>query len=298
MLQIKLAAAGWEVTLPTGQRRLHQLDEPVTPPPPQPLRGELLGEAETLLTDWISHAEVRLPAAALLTLWAHAACAVREGSPDEARRIAAFLVDQLRAHDERYAEMPARLAAPGEEQVPGYQVLDPGLRRLMSAAARWCTRADLAITPTVPHASGPRTVHAVARWIVSQPDISDWIYRGNEDAAGTYLVTVEMPDQSRRVLRDRDARTGDLRWGYGGTGAHDLSSVLLADILDCYRECPGCFGVIPLAADIIKCRLCHNSGMRPGTPQAERDLLIKVIAGLPDKFERTRLELLRTIAEM
>ena len=81
MLQVRLAAAGWPVSLPTGQRRLHELDEPVTPPPPRPLPGELVSEAETLFTHWIGHAEVRLPAAALMTLWAHAACAVRDGPP-------------------------------------------------------------------------------------------------------------------------------------------------------------------------------------------------------------------------
>jgi hypothetical protein len=296
MLQIRLVAAGWAVSLPTGQRRLDELFEPVTPDPPLPLHDELLSEAEELFTHWISHAEVCLPAAALITLWAHAACALRAGSPGEAHRIAAFLAEQLRVHDERYAEMPAPLAALDEEQAPGFQPLDIRLRRVISAAARWCARADPGITPTIPSAAGPRTARAIARWLVSQPDSSNWIYRGNEDAAGTHLVTVEMPDQSRRVLRDRDVRTGDLRWGYTGTGAHDLSTVLLADILDSNRECPACFGVIPLAANIIRCRSCGNSGRRHGTMRAERDLLIKVIDRLPEKFERTRLELLRAIA--
>ena len=102
-----------------------------------------------------------------------------------------------------------------------------------------------------------------------------------------------MPDGSRRVLRDTDVRTGDLRWGYTGTGAHDLSSVLLADTLACHRECPDCFGVIPLAADMIRCRSCSNTGLRSGTGRAEHDLLINVIADLPEEFERTRLGLLR-----
>ena len=33
MLQARLAAAGWPVSLPSGQRRLSELDAPVTPPP-------------------------------------------------------------------------------------------------------------------------------------------------------------------------------------------------------------------------------------------------------------------------
>jgi ribosomal protein L40E len=92
-------------------------------------------------------------------------------------------------------------------------------------------------------------------------------------------------------------RTGDLRWGYTGTGAHDLSSVLLADILAGHRElrCPDCFGVSPLAADMIRCRSCHNTGLRPGTRQAEDHLLTEVIANLPEEFERTRLEFLHAI---
>ena len=101
-----------------------------------------------------------------------------------------------------------------------------------------------------------------------------------------------------RVLRDQEVRTGNLRWGYTGTGAHDLSSALLADILAGYHECPDCLGVITLAADIITCRACFNSGMRPGTMQAERDLLTKVIGRLPEEFERTRLELLRAMTEI
>ncbi len=90
----------------------------MAPTPPQSLPGELLIEIEGLLAHWIGHPEVRLPAAALLTLWAHAACALRLGSSDEAHRIAAFLAELLRVHDERYADMPAPLAAPGEEQAP------------------------------------------------------------------------------------------------------------------------------------------------------------------------------------
>jgi len=134
---------------------------------------------------------------------------------------------------------------------------------------------------------GPRTVRTIARWLVSQPDTCNWIYRGGEDAAETHLITVEMPDHSRRVLRDSEIRTGDLRWGYTGTGAHSRL----------YGECPNCFGAIPFAADVIQCKSCFNSGIRPGTRRAEGDLLIKVIDRLPEKFERTRLDLLRAVAE-
>jgi len=295
MLQIRLAAAGWPVDLPSGQRRVHELDELVTQPPARPLSGEVLRETEELFTHWIGHGEGRLPAAALITLWAHAACAMRDGSPEEAARIATFLTEQLRDYDNKYAEMPAPLAAPGEEQRPGYQPLDPQLRRLILTAARWCIRANPDITPTIPHAAGPRTVHAVARWLVAQPETAEWTYRGGDDVAGTHLVTVEMPDHSRRVLRDRNVRTGDLTWGYGGSGPHALSAVLLADILADQRWCRDCLGVTPLAAEMITCSSCSNSGMLHGTRAAEGDLVTTVIAQLPEEFERTRLQLLRSI---
>jgi hypothetical protein len=296
MLQTQLAAAGWPVCLPSGQRRFHELAEPVTPPPPRPLHGAVLREAEELFADWIGHAEIRLPVAALIALWAHATCAVQHGSPDEARRIAAFLTAQLSDYDKRYAEMPAPVAAPGQEQIPGFQALNPHLRRLISTASRWCMRADPRVTPTIPGAPGPQSVQAIAGRLASSPGTRDWTYRGGEDVAGTHLVTVEMPDRSRRVLRDHDVRTGDLRWGYTGTGAHDLAAALLADILDCHRDCPDCFGAIPLAAGIITCRSCGTSGMRLGTGRAEDALLIKAIDSMPENFEQTRLELLRSVA--
>ena len=90
-------------------------------------------------------------------------------------------------------------------------------------------------------------------------------------------------------------RTGDLTWGYVGTGSHNLSAVLLADILADQRWCHDCLGVIPLAADMITCGSCSNTGMLLGTMAAEGDLLTKVIAELPEEFNRTRVELLLTL---
>lgn len=293
MLQARLAAAGWPVDLPSGQGRVYQLDDPTTPPPAHPLPGDLLDQVEELFAHWIGHAQPRLTAASLLTLWAHAACAAHNGSPEEAQRISTFLTDHLREYHERYAEMAAPLAEPGEEQRPGYQQLDPQLRRIISAAIRWCARADPGVTPTIPHASGPRTAHAVARWLLTQPDTDDWIYHGAGETPTTRpLITVEMSDQSRRILRDQDLRTGDLTWGYHGTGPHDLSAVLLTDILADQRWCRDCFGVSPVAANLITCGSCFNTGALRGTRQAENLLLTNTIGNLPENFERTRHELL------
>lgn len=292
MLQTRLAAAGWPVDLPSGQRRVHESDEPVTRPAARPLSGEILSEAEELFSRWLGHGEIRLPTAALMALWAHAACAARDGALDEVQRIAALLTDHLHA----YAGMPAPVAAPGEEQQPLYQPLDPGLRRLVLAAVRWCKRADPLITPTIPRAAGPRSVQAMARWLAAQPDTANWIYRGDKKVDEQPIIIVEMPDRSRRVLRDAEVRTGDLTWGYYGSGPHDLATVLLADILADHRECPDCLGAGPLAAGMIRCRSCSNTGRRPGTRKAERRLLATIIGKLPEQFERNRLELLSTIS--
>jgi hypothetical protein len=233
-----------------------------------------------------------------MILWAYAACAGRDGDSDEARRVGAFLAEQLRAYDDRTAEMPAPLAAPAEEQQPGFQPLDPNLRRLTSAAIRWCKRADPAISPTTPRAPGLRTVREIGRWLVSQSDTPNWIYRGGQNADETRLITVQMPDQSRRVLRDAELRTDDLNWGCHGTGPHNLAPVLLADILADHHECPDCLGASPLAADMVRCRSCTNTGKRPGTARAEGRLLDAVIGKLPGQFEQTQLEILRTVADI
>jgi hypothetical protein len=295
VLQVRLAAAGWPVGLPSGQRPTHALDESASPPTPQPLSGTALAEAETLFKDWLGHEDSRLAMGALITLWAHAACAARNGSADEVQRIAGFLTDQVNKHNQRLAEMPAPFAAPGEEQAPGFQELNSHLRRVISAAIRWCSKADSKVTPTIPHAPGPRTARAIARQLASDPGTEDWSYRGMKDVEGTNLVTVQMPDGSRRVLRDRDVRTGGLTWGYGGTGPHDLAKALVLDILADHHRCPDCLGTIALAANSVVCGACSNTGVRRGVRRTRSAALAKIIVELPGEFERTRIDLLRSI---
>lgn len=298
MLQARLVAAGWPIDQPSGQWRTHALDEPVSPSTPHALSGDALAEAETLFKDWLGHEDNRPAMGALITLWAHAACAARSGSRDEVQRIAGILVGRVNEHDQRYAEMPAPLAAPGEERAPGYQEIDPHLRRVISAAVRWCLKADLKINPTIPHAPGPRTAHSIARWLAAHPGTDDWTYRGAEDVAETNLVTVQMQDGSRRVLRDCDVRTGDLTWGYSGTGPHNLATVLVEDLLGDYYKCPDCLGTIKLAANSVICGACANTGVRHGVWRAEINALTKIIMGLPDVFERTRIALLRSLVDV
>lgn len=143
-----------------------RLGEPVARPAAKPLSGEFLSDIEELFSDWIDHARIRLPTAALMTLWAQAACAARDGALGEAQRVALFLTEQLHAYDQRYAEIPA---PPGEKQQPRHRPLDPHLRCLTSAAIRWCKRADPRVMPTIPTAAGSRTALAVARWLAFQP---------------------------------------------------------------------------------------------------------------------------------
>lgn len=294
MLQTRLIATGWPLTLPTGHR-LNGLDE--APSPPRPLPALLLRDTETIISHSLSCDEAQLPAAAVITLWAHAVCATGEGDPKEAQRIADFLAEKIRKHDERHREMPARRPALDEERTPGYVALDPQLRRLASAAIRWCTKADPKTTPTVPHASGPRTVQAIVRALSTNPGTEDWTYRGVIPHDRHGLVTVEMADRSRRVLRDEEMRLDGFGWGYTGNGPHALASVLLADLLAQHARCPDCLGTAPLAAKVIRCGACSGTGRRRGTMRAEGALLINGIAAMANSepWERTRRNLLCTI---
>src|SRR5207248_6495889 len=269
MLQTRLIAAGWPLILPTGQR----LDGLGKPPPALPLPEPLLRDTETIVSQWLDCDQAQWPAAAIITLWTHAVCATRDGNPKEAKRIADFLNENVRRHDENHREMPARRQPPGQQHAPGYQALDPQLRRIASAAIRWCEQADPKIIPTVPHASGPRTVHAMVRAMITRPDTEDWTYRGVLPEDGHSLITVEMADRSRRVLRDRNMRVDGFGWGYTGDGPHTLASILLADILAEHARCPDCLGTIQLAAETITCGACSGAGRRRGTMSAERALL-------------------------
>jgi hypothetical protein len=297
MLQTRLVAAGWPLILPTGHR-LYGLDE--SPSPPSPLPAPLVRDTEATVSDWLGCDEAQWPAAAIITLWSHAACATRDGNPEEAKRIADFLNEKVRKHDKNHREMPARRQPSGRERAPGYQALDPQLRRLASAAVRWCAQADPKTIPTIPHASGPRTVQAVTRAMIARPDAENWTYRGVLPEDGHGLITVEMADRSRRVLRDRDMRVDGFGWGYTGDGPHALASILLADILGEHARCPDCLGTIQLAAETIKCGACSGTGRRRGTMRAEGALLIRGIATMANSeaWERTRLSLLRTIIDV
>lgn len=72
------------------------------------------------------------------------------------------------------------------------------------------------------------------------------------------------PVKSRsRPCQDVSGRArAQFTWGYGGTGPHDLSEVLVADMLGTLAYCPSCFGSIPAGGGLIQCPSCDGDGLR------------------------------------
>ncbi len=76
-------------------------------------------------------------------------------------------------------------------------------------------------------------------------------------------MLIEEADRSRRLLRDCEGRAREqFTWGYGGTGPHNLSEALLADMLGTLAYCPSCFGAIPAGGGLIECPSCNGDGLR------------------------------------
>lgn len=141
MWQAKLAAAGWLVPLPGARSSLGVSRETEH----KPLPKYLLAEAEEEITHELGHEDPTWAAATIITFWAHAAVAA-QSDPDAAKRIAALLTQQVRAHDVRYRVLPYRAPAPGRDVPSGTRALHPQLRRLAAATIKWCKAAD----PTAP----------------------------------------------------------------------------------------------------------------------------------------------------
>lgn len=133
--------------------------------------------------------------------------------------------------------------------------------------------------------SGPRALglHDSLRKLLAASDIIERRYHGLPERDGSYLVVVEEPDGSRRLLRDSEAGArGLFAWGYGGTGPHTLPDVLTDDILADLNRCPHCFGAIKCAAGLIRCRTCHNTGLRVERRHIASALVRRVISSLPE----------------
>jgi hypothetical protein len=98
------------------------------------------------------------------------------------------------------------------------------------------------------------------------------------------LVLVEEADRSRRLLRDCEGRArAQFTWGYGGTGPHDLSEVLVADMLGTLAYCPSCFGSIPAGGGLIKCPSCDGDGLRQRDLHLLQRACYRITTGLPKR---------------
>jgi hypothetical protein len=207
---------------------------------------------------------------------------MREHGGREARRIAAFLTEQVRDHDSRHAELPYREPPPGQDRAPGVRPLPGQLRRLIAAAITWCQNADPSAPLSIPPVQRPKSVATFARDLPGRRDFTDWTYRGIITDDDETFVVVEEPDGSQRLLRDAEARArGMFTWGYGGTGPHTLAEVLVADTLAGDARCPACMGAAPCGAGVAQCRSCGDAGRRGGTEQAAETLVCTLISQIP-----------------
>jgi hypothetical protein len=104
------------------------------------------------------------------------------------------------------------------------------------------------------------------------------------EAGEDYLVLVEEADRSRRVLRDCEGRArAQFTWGYGGTGPHNLSEALVADILGLSPTALPCFGAIPASGGLVKCPSCDGDGLRRHDLHLLQRACYRITAGLPNQ---------------
>ena len=276
--QAQLLAAGWLVP-PFGQLWSPGVSKPTEAPV---LPASLIEEAQEVISRELGDEDPAWAAASAIALWVHAAGSMREDGGREARRIAAFLTEQVRDHDSRHAELPYREPPPGQDPAPGVHPLPGQLRRLIAAAITWCQNADPSSPLSIPPVQRPKSVAVFARDLSGRRDFTDWTYRGVLTDDDEAFVVVEEPDGSQRLLRDAEARArGMFAWGYGGTGPHILAEVLVVDTLAGDARCPACMGAAPCGAGVARCRSCGDTGRRGGTEQAAETLVRTLISQIP-----------------
>lgn len=295
--QAQLAAAGWPVPLPGTVPPIDRYRDPAKQ---SPLPGYLLADAEETISYELGRDDPIWAASAITSLWAHGAVTA-QSDPAEAKRIADLLARHVREHDARHRSLPFRSPAPGQDTPPGTRAMDPRLRRLATAAIRWCKAADPAASCVIPPAvKDVGTVQVAAARLVAGPGLIDWTYQGVHTTDDESLVIVREPDGSRRLLRDAEAcARGRFAWGYGGNGPHALADALVLDILDDDAHCPACLGSSPCGAGLVTCPACGDSGERIGMEWAAGALVEKLISGLPQAkpWELTRRDMLTKIAQ-
>ena len=276
--QAQLLAAGWPVP-PPGQLRSAGVSKPTEAPV---LPASLIEAAQEAISRELGDEDPAWAAASAVALWVHAAGSMREYGGREARRIAAFLTEQVRDHDSRHAELPYREPPPGQDRAPGVRPLPSQLRRLIAAAITWCQNADHSAPLSIPPVQRPKSLAVVARDLPGRRDFTDWTYRGIRTDDDETLIVVDMPDGSQRLLRDAEARArGMFTWGYGGTGPHTLAEVLVADVLAGDARCPACMGAAPCGAGVAHCRSCGDAARLGGIEQAAETLVRTLISQIP-----------------
>ena len=278
-----LTDVGYEVPIACWEAELRGLGWPVRPPvrsagatDGEPavthrLSARLVAQAQKIATDapgpgWT--------AAAVTSLWVHAAGSLPEDNGHEARRLAAFLTGP--AHENRAWRNEAlpvsRLATPAFRQ----------LGRLIAAVVAWCENGDLSAPLDIPPPPPRRESFAeMARRLADDPGLPEVVYRGLF-IDGAPAVVVDEQDGSQRLLRDAEARARDrFTWGYQGTGPHRLAEILLTDVLGSHLRCQACLGAAPCGAGVVRCATCHNRGVREDMEQAETALVRALLARLP-----------------
>ncbi|MET8352670.1 hypothetical protein [Micromonospora sp. NPDC005206] len=286
--QARLIAAGWLVHNPERRRR-----QPAPAGQPQILPHALVTKAEEELQLHLHVDDPIYPAVYLFTLWAHAIAAVREGDRGTAQHLHEYLTRVLDEHDtdeqqDDGARWPAteqgnQEAKDEHDEVPRARRMHPQLRRLITEAINWSASARTGRREVVLARRRARGLHDSLRELLAGPGFIDWRYHGLPERDGSYIVVVEEPDGSRRLLRDSEAGArGLFAWGYGGTGPHTLADVLTDDILADLNRCPDCFGAIKCAAGLVRCRTCHNTGLRVERGHIASALVSRVISLLPE----------------
>lgn len=277
----RLAAVGWPVPMPGVSR----VDWSAPPAAPMPLRTGLVEHAESELRLHLGAQDPAYPAALLTLLWANAAVNAQYGESAAGARLCDVVREVLHQYDTAYAKRPAQRPAADEgEEPPGVRPLDPQLRRLADAAARWTRRRSPRAPAKIPRSLDRRGLPQRIQELLDKPDTPNWRYHGLITADDANLVLVEEPDGSRRLLRDSEAGArGQFAWGYGGNGPHTLAKVLTDDILADLARCPHCLGAAPCGAGPVTCSACADTGrIREWTLIVDR-LVERVISRLPDQ---------------